>query len=116
MINACFFDNTGKLHRCDDYTKANPKAKKATGRFCAFCGAPLLPPKLPELGCTGRFYDSADLSRWVIGVLVGFYNTEKEKIEWAENRQPNHEVFTDAEHPWVSQYGYEAFSCFEPGL
>lgn len=110
MINACFFDSTGELHRCDESKKNTSKTK---GKFCPYCGASLTPPKLPELGCVGIFYDDNDPGRWVQGVLVGFYNAKLEKIEWAEGRAPAREVFTDAEHPWVSPYDYEAFSCFE---
>lgn len=68
---------------------------------------------LPQLGDVGYFYDSNDLNRRVMGVLVGFYIVEDGEIEWLEGYNPREDVETDAEHPWVSQYGHEAFTDFE---
>lgn len=113
MRNVCFFSEDGKLNRCDEYRKKYPKAKKPSGRFCQYCGQPLKPPRLPQLGDVGWFYDTEDLNRRVMGLLVGFYDDDSEEIEWMDGYNPREIVETDAEHPWVSQYGHEAFSRFE---
>lgn len=114
MGTLCFFDDKNNLIRCTEYREKYPRAKKVSGNFCQFCGAPLTPPRLPELGDTGWFYDTHDLNRRIMGVLVGWYNQDTGKIEWLEGYHYDPDVETDAEHPWVSQYGSEAFSRFDP--
>jgi len=111
MTLACHFDDDNNLIRCSEYRAKYPRAKTVSGKFCQFCGAPLIPERLPELGDTGWFYDTHDLNRRVMGVLVGFYIDGK--IEWLPGYQHDPDIETDAEHPWVSQYGGEAFERFE---
>lgn len=113
-INKCFFDNQGNLHRCDAYREKYPNVKKTKGNFCPFCGAYLKVPAVPTLGEIGIFYDRDDLNRRVMGMLIGFYIVEDDDVQWFPGYEPNQEVYTDKEHPWVSEYGYEAFSNFEP--
>lgn len=113
MGTLCHFDKKNKLIRCDEYRSKYPKARKANGKFCQFCGQPLTPERLPELGDPGWFYDTHDLNRRVMGILVGFYDAQADRIDWLEGYHPDPDVETDAEHPWVSQYGNEAFERFE---